>query len=277
MNLLHVVSLIAFLNKLRRHFETSDPGRRVALEVMFMLPAIVAVGFFGRAAASDVIYTPILTIVFTVTIIIRFLLVNEKGDWIFFVIGIVGGGGNDMLSMINGVYNYTSMTVLPFLSGLMPCWMIAFWGQVFLLFRKLFNHPWFKGPGFKKDKELLRGWLSKKLLVDVILLVVLRIAIYRTYLDPILPWLIYGGIVLARFLVFRPQKHELRIIGILPYAFAFEGLMVAFGLYVYYNPVFLGLPVWMFIWWTFLVPIVVKQLFDMAEFVLGRKSEVAAK
>ncbi len=272
-----MVSLIAFLAKLRRPFETNDPGRRVAHEVLFMLPPIVAVGISGRAAASDVAYTVVLTIVFTVTIILRFLLINEKGDWLFFVVGIIGGGGNDLSSMINGVYNYTSLTMLPFLSGLMPAWMIAFWGQVFLLFRKLFNHPWFKGPGFKKDKEILRGWLSKKLLVDVILLVVLRVAIYRTYLDPLLPWLIYGSVVLARFLVFRPEKHELRIIGILPYAFAFEGLMVAFGLYVYYNPVFLGLPVWMFIWWAFLVPIVVKQVFDMLEYVLVRKQEVQTK
>jgi len=272
-----VVSLIAFLDKLRRPFETNDPGRRIAHEVLFMVPVIVAVGFFGQAAASDVAYTVVLTVVFAVTIVLRFLLINEKGDWLFFLVGIIGGGGNDMSSMINGVYNYTSLTVLPFLSGLMPAWMIAFWGQVFLLFRKLFNHPWFKGPGFKKDKELLRGWLSKKLLVDIILLVVLRIAIYQTYREPVLPAAIYGGIVLARLLVFRPQKHELRIICILPYAFAFEGLMVAFGLYEYYNPVFLGLPVWMFIWWTFLVPIVVKQAFDMIEYVLVRKQEDTTK
>ncbi|MEX2681711.1 MAG: hypothetical protein Q6373_008925 [Candidatus Sigynarchaeota archaeon] len=272
-----MVSLIAFLAKLRQPFETSDPGRKVAHEVLFMVPVIVAVGFFGRAAASDVAFTIVLTIVFIATILLRFLLVNEKGDWLFFAIGIVGGGGNDMSSMINGVYNYTSLTVLPFLSGLMPAWMIAFWGQVFLLFRKLFNHPWFKGPGFKKDKDLLHGWLSRKLLLDIILLVVLRIAIYRTYLDAILPATIYGSIVLARFLVFRPQKHELRIIGILPYAFAFEGLMVAFGLYEYYNPVFLGLPVWMFIWWAFLVPIVVKQVFDMLEYVLEKRTGGAAK
>ncbi|MBN2151157.1 MAG: hypothetical protein JW839_06930, partial [Candidatus Lokiarchaeota archaeon] len=258
---------MALLARMRRPFETTDPGRRVAHEVLFIVPPIVAVAAFGQAAASNVAYTAILTLVFVVNIVLRFLLVNEKWDWLFFVVGIIGGGGNDMSSMINGVYNYTSATILPFLSGLMPAWMIAFWGQVFLLFRKLFNHPWFKGPGFKKDKELLRGWLSKKLLVDIVLLVVLRIAIYKTYLDPILPGLIYGGVVLARFLVFRPERHELRIIGILPYAFAFEGLMVAFGLYEYYNAVFLGLPVWMFVWWTFLVPIVVKQVFDMLEYV----------
>jgi hypothetical protein len=271
------LTVIAILNRLRQPFETNDPGRRVAHEVLFMVPVIVAVGAFGRAAATDAAYTLVLTIVFIITMVLRFLLINEKGDWLFFVIGVVAGGGNDLTSMINGVYNYTSVTLLPFLSGLMPAWMIFFWGQVFLLFRKLFNHPWFKGPGFKKDNEILHGWLSKKLLVDIILLVVLRIAIYRTYLDPVLPGLIYGGVVLARFLVFRPQKHELRIIGILPYPFAFEGLMVSFGLYVYYNPVFLGMPVWLFIWWVFLVPIVVKQVFDMLEYVLNKKSEVAAK
>ncbi|HME52259.1 MAG TPA: hypothetical protein VKM55_08575 [Candidatus Lokiarchaeia archaeon] len=249
--------------------------RRLGSEIIFLLPIIVVVGVLGRLAGTSVVYTIILTIIFTINIIVRFLLVNEKYDWIFFVLGIIAGGGNDLASQVNGIYRYTSLTLLPFLQGLMPVWMIVFWGQVFLLFRKVFHVAWFKGKGFAKDGRFFRGWLSTRLLADIIVLVVLRIIIYRTFMDPLIPAAIYGGIIVARLLLFRPRKNELLIMAILPYAFMFEGLMVTFGLYVYYNPVFMGLPAWLLLWWAFLVPLLLKQVFDMIEYVIAKKAAEA--
>jgi len=249
----------------------ATPARRLGSEIMFLLPIIIFVGVFGHLAAQNVVYTIILTIIFSANIITRFLLVNEKGDWIFFVLGIAAGGGNDLISQINGIYHYTSLTVLPFLQGLLPVWMIAFWGQVFLLFRKVFHVEWFQGPSFAKDGRFLHGWLSTRLLVDIIVLVILRIAIYRLYMDPVFPAAVYGGIIIARLLLVRPRKNELLIMAILPYAFMFEGLMVTFGLYVYYDPVFMGLPAWLLLWWAFLVPLLLKQVFDMMEYAIVKK------
>jgi len=202
---------------------------------------------------------------------LRFFLINEKGDWLFFLLGVLAGGGNDLMSMINGVYSYTSITVLPFLNGLLPVWMILFWGQVFLIFRKTFAIKLFQGPEFQKNGPFLRGWLNLQLIIDLIILVCLRIVIYSTYQDLWLPWIIYSIIIGARFLLFLPQKNELFIIAILPYAFLFEGLMVSFGLYVYINPIFLGLPLWLFLWWIFLVPILLKQVFDRIEYYFKNK------
>lgn len=225
----------------------------------------------------NVIFTIILTIIFTVNIIIRFLLVYEQGDWIFFVLGIIAGGGNDLASQVNGIYHYTSLTILPFLQGLLPVWMIVFWGQVFLLFRKVFHVSWFKGAGFNKDGRFLNGWLSTRLLIDIIVLVILRITIYRLYLDPVFSAAIYGGVIITRLLLIHPRKNELLIMAILPYAFMFEGFMVTFGLYVYYNPVFMGLPAWLFLWWAFLVPLLLKQVFDMIEYMISRKPAEVTK
>ena len=78
--------------------------------------------------------------------------------------------------------------------------------------------------------------------------------------------------ILARFAVFRPKKNEILILVILPYAYLFEYLMVIFGLYTYINAPFLGMPIWLLLWWVFLVPIVLKQIFDMIEYLLKKKS-----
>ena len=222
-------------------------------------------------------YTIIISIVFAVNLTIRFILLNEKGDWLFFLFGVAFGGGNDLMSMINGVYNYTSITIIPILAGLLPLWMILFWGQICLLFRKTFNLQWCKGEEFKKDGiPQLKGWIDIKIIVDIAILIVLRMVIYRTYLmDMWIPALIYGAVIGVRFIIFPPKKNELIIMVILPYAFLFEGLMVTAGLYVYFNPVplFLGMPLWLYIWWIFLVPIVVKEFFDRFEYIFKEKKE----
>ena len=239
-------------------------------EVFFMIIMTIAIGMFGERATLDVIYTIYLTIIFGIQLFIRFLLINEKGDWIFFLFGVIAGGGNDLMSMINGVYMYTSISIIPFLSGLLPLWMILFWGQIFLLFRKIFNLPWFKEE-FKKNGEFLNGWVDKTLILDLSLIVMLRIIIYNTYmLDFWIPALFYAIGVGVRFLIFKPKKSEVLIMVILPYAFLFEALMVVFGLYVYYNPVPIFLmPLWLLIWWVFLVPIVLKELFERFEYYIN--------
>jgi len=154
----------------------------------------------------------------------------------------------------------------------LPFWMLLFWGQVFLIFRKVFKIRWFQGVEFQKNGPFLKGWLNIQLIVDLIILVCLRIIIYNTYMDFLLPGILYGIIIGARFIAFPPKKNELLIISILPYAFIFEGLMVTFGLYVYINPIFLGMPLWLFLWWIFLVPILLKEIFDRMEYYFNNKS-----
>lgn len=239
-------------------------------EAAFLLPVTVAVALLGEAAKHDVSATLILTVVFFINLSARFILVYEKHDWIYFLVGVAGGGGNDLMSMARGVYSYTSIPLIPFLEGLMPVWNVVFWGQVILLFRKVFALGWFKGPGFKQDGFAAKGWITKRIIVDIVVLVVLRVVIYHTYLDPVVPGLVYGGVILARMAIVRPRKDELLLVAILPYAFLFEGLMVTFGLYVYHNPVFLGMPLWLFLWWIFLVPLLVKELFAMIDHGLAK-------
>ncbi len=254
------------------NYPPTTPEQRLVWEIVFLFVIIITVAFFGSLSSTNVLYTIIISIVFLVNLIIRFTLINEKGDWIFFLLGILAGGGNDLLSMLNGVYSYTSITILPFLNGLLPLWMILFWGQVFLIFRKIFHLKWFKGKEFQKDGPYLKGWLDNRLIVDIIILVCLRITIYNTYTDFWLPIIIYSTLIGARLLIFRPRKNEFYIMAILPYAWLFEGLMVSFGLYVYIHPVFLGQPVWLYLWWLFLVPLLFKAIFDRIEYLINKQS-----
>ncbi len=255
-------------------YPPETPEQRLIWESIFLCIMVVVIGFFGRYAARDVTYTIIISVLFSINLLVRFLLINEEGDWLFYIFGVIAGGGNDLMSMVNGVYKYTSITIIPMLTGLMPLWMILFWGQIFLLFRKIFNVNWFKGEEFKKDGILFNGWVDKKLIFDIILVIILRIVIYNTYmLDIWISALVYSVGIGIRFIIFPLKKNELLIIVILPYAFLFEGLMVLFGLYIYYNPVLLGIPLWLFLWWIFLVPIVLKEMFDRIEYFLKNKKK----
>jgi len=245
------------------------PAQRLVWELMFLFVIIIIVGIFGHLASIDVIYTMIISIIFGINLILRFYLINEPGDWLFFLFGVLAGGGNDLLSMIKGVYSYTSIKILPCLP--LPFWMILFWGQVFLIFRKVFNIKWFQGAEFQKTGPFLKGWLNVQLIVDLIIVVCLRLIIYNTFTDFWLPGIIYGVIIGARFIIFHPKKNELLIIAVLPYAFIFEGLMVAFGLYIYINPILLGMPLWLFLWWIFLVPLLLKEIFDRIEYSFKNK------
>lgn len=72
----------------------------------------------------------------------------------------------------------------------------------------------------------------------------------------------------VRFLSFPPKKNELIIIIFLPIAYFFEDLMIFFGVYVYYNPIFPRIPLWLMICWIRLVSIVLKEIFDRFEFII---------
>jgi hypothetical protein len=253
-------------------YPPQTPTQRLMWEIFFLFPILVGVFFFGKAASMDVKYTWYLTIIFGINLIFRFVLVNQKGDWFFYIFGVIAGGGNDLLSMINGVYNYTSVTIIPALNGLMPLWMILFWGQVILLFRKIFAIPALRGVKFTKSGKFFGGWADKALIFDCFLLISLRAVIYHFYLaNPWIPAAIYFIGIMIRFILFPPKRNQWLIIATLPYAYVFEGLLVEFGLYEYYYPAFLGMPGWLFLWWVFLVPIFVKELFDRFEYIIENK------
>lgn len=45
----------------------------------------------------------------------------------------------------------------------------------------------------------------------------------------------------------------------------YEALLIRFGLYVYSDPVLLGMPAWLLIYWAFIIPIFMKGIFERVE------------
>jgi hypothetical protein len=139
--------------------------RQVVLEFVFLGVAAVFIAFFMKK-------TPLISALICVNIIARFILIGRKYDWVFFLIGFVLGGGNDLVSMLTHVYRYTPPQILHMP---IPFWMLVFWGQILVAFRQLFQLPVFQGPPVKGNP-----WrIDFRLIADITTFIALRIIIYN--------------------------------------------------------------------------------------------------
>ncbi len=161
--------------------------------------------------------------------------------------------------MARGVYYYTPPHEL---SVPIPLWMLVFWGHIFVFFRHLFKLPAFRNTALNENP-----WkIDTRLTADIFTYLVLRAVIYRFVHDEPLPTMAYSIILLARILILPPQKNEWRLMGVVMLIGpAYEAALIKFGLYVYYNPVFLGMPAWLLLYWAFMLPIFTKGIFDRVE------------
>ncbi|UCD85179.1 MAG: DUF2878 family protein [Deltaproteobacteria bacterium] len=201
--------------------------------------------------------TKIMSIVFAAIVIFRFVFFNRRGDVIFFLMGVILGGGNDLMSMWRGVYYYTPATILPVP---IPVWMLLFWGEIFVFFRKLIRY----GP-FLRPETPRKRLLDLPLALDIILFAVYRIIIYRYASVPWLPDALYAGILVARLLLLPPKTDERKLmITILLLGPVYEIALIRCGLYVYQNGFIWGLPLWLIIWWVFIIR-VFKAIIDRIE------------
>ena len=204
--------------------------------------------------------TKVMSITFSLIIIFRFMLLNRKGDVIFFLMGVILGGGNDLMSMWKGVYYYTPSTILPVP---IPVWMLFFWGEIFIFFRRLIRY----GP-FLRTANMPKRLLELPFVLDLILLTIFRIIIYRYASEPWLPDALFAGIFSVRFLLIPPATDERKLmIAILIIGPVYEIVLIRFGLYVYQNGLVMGLPIWLIIWWIFIIRIL-KVITDKIEYIL---------
>lgn len=226
--------------------------RQVGFEMIFLAAVLVALKFFVHNTAA-------MSVFIAVNIILRFALIGRKGDLIFFLIGFVAGGGNDYLSMVKDVYYYTPEHILP---APIPVWMLFFWGHIFVAFRQLFQLPPFQGGPHGPHP-----WkLDFRLVLDIATAIVLRIIIYNFVRQEPIPTLGYAGVLVLRLVILPPKRNEwLLMIVATALGVLYEGGLIGLGLYVYYDAVFLGMPAWLIIYWTFILPILMKGLFDRIE------------
>lgn len=205
--------------------------------------------------------TPVMSVAMGLIIISRFIFLNRRGDWVFLLMGIALGGGNDVMSMYKEVYRYTPQTILPVP---IPVWMLFFWGEAFIFFRKLMRYGPFLGSGEKPPP------IDLPLAVDLGLFIILRMIIYRYSSVEWLPDAAFAGIMVARLLILPPPANERKLlIAILILGPVYEFILIGCGLYIYQNPFILGVPLWLIIWWVFIFR-VLKAVTDRVEHKIAR-------
>ena len=205
--------------------------------------------------------TGVMTVFIACVLVLRFIMLYRRGDVLVFVLGLVLGGGNDVLSMWQGVYFYTPPTLLPVP---IPVWMVVFWGEAFLFFRRLMRY----GP-FVADDQMPQG-LDTALVLDLLLLIPLKQVVYRTAGVPWVPDVVFAVALLLRYLVIPPRANERRLLlTILVLGPFYEALLIAAGLYVYQHGVVFGMPVWLIVYWLYIFR-VLKAALDRIELRLAR-------
>jgi hypothetical protein len=226
-------------------------------EAAVMLAAAAGVACFGAN-------TTLMTIFIAGLLVIRFFFMYRRGDVFVFVTGIILGGGSDILSVWHGVYRYAPPTLLPWS---IPGWMVVFWGEAFLFFRRLM-----RSSPFLATHETRREGLDLPLALDLLLLVPLKRMVYRYAAAPWVPDTVFAVVLLLRYLLVPPQGHERRLLlTILVLGPLYEIALISAGLYRYQHGIILGMPVWLIIYWIYIFR-VLKALLDRFELRICRQA-----
>jgi hypothetical protein len=233
-------------------------GKEVLSEAAVLLVAAGFIYFFAHQ-------TYLMSGIMAAILVLRFAVLNRRKDWVFFLIGLLAGGGNDLMSMFKGVYAYLPPHDF---SGLpIPVWMLFFWGEIFVFFRKLMRF----GP-FSGANEPPLKLIDLPLALDLIVVITYRLIIYRTAGHAWHPDALFAAILIVRLLLSPPKLHERRLMLLmLILGPVYEMILIASRLYHYQTGVVLGMPLWLIIYWVFVVRFL-KAIFDRMENFLGGRS-----
>jgi hypothetical protein len=151
--------------------------------------------------------------------------------------------------------------------------MLLLWGHIFVSFRQLFRLPFFAGPQFQG-----KPWrFDKRLIADIIVVVLFRIIVYNFVNREPIPTYGFAAVLIARLIIIPPKVHEWKlIIAVMLLGPAYEAACIHFGLYIYYNPVFLGMPAWLLIYWVFIVPLFMGGIFERMEYSFKARTRTLA-
>ena len=179
----------------------------------------------------------------------------------FFVLCIVLGAFNDWNSVHHHrVYDYTVDVGHPRWS-MIPVWMLLFWGMILRLVATLGRWRGLGSWTTPLEKVVFGGRVLRSphlaLLVQLLLVLGTRQAIYRTYLDPIWSWLPFALAACLYLVVLRPHGPALKLMGLALVAGpAIEILYIQVGqLHRYHLGWFGGVPLWIILWWALAIPI----------------------
>jgi hypothetical protein len=124
-------------------------------------------------------------------------------------------------------------------------------------------------PPFVADSTV-RIPVDLPLVADLLMLIPLKMALYRTASIPWQPDAIFAAALLLRYLVAPPRTHERGVLlTILILGPLYEIALVASGLYVYQNGILFGIPLWLIVYWLYIFR-VLKAVIDRLDIALAR-------
>ena len=184
--------------------------------------------------------------------------VSMASEILFLGICTAIGAYNDWNSVCNKrVYLYCVPHCVE--SNSIPVWMLVYWGMILRFIARLAR---WRALAPDRDVSKMVGIDGlrvespvAKVIAELSIVAATRQAIYRYYLDPVLSWLPFLLGLLLFLLLFRPSRHDLKLLGLsLVGGPAVEMLYIRVGhLHRYHLGWVWGVPVWIVFWWLLAV------------------------
>ena len=214
--------------------------------------ASILICLFSHRLILMTVLIPLLMILRTYYVTLRFNKEETIQEIIFLSICIVIGGFNDWNSVCNkNIYSYGVPTFFPKITTI-PLWMLFYWGLILRLITSLAFWSKIETQNTYSNKVRFFGdnaWF--KVLFQLLLVFITRQLIYINYLDPFLSW-IFFAIAFVVYLIFIPLK-KADILLLTSFAIGgpiTEVLYIKIGnLHHYHHGVFFGVPIWIILWW----------------------------
>ncbi len=197
----------------------------------------------------------------------------------FFTLCTLLGAFNDWSSVArHGIYHYTVPAAVPALGGI-PVWMMLYWGLILRFIVRLACWQGNDAGAIPRDRvRTLSGWRSsatRKVGLQIAILLATRQSIYRTFEDPLWSWLPFAIGALVYVVAFGLDAQERKLAFFIALVGpTLEVLMIQVGgLHEYALGWIGGMPLWIAIWWV-LAALIWKDLGRRLERVLADQAYI---
>ncbi len=237
-----------------------DSNRLMAVDAACIVVVSAAICLASRQLVFMSVFVPLVILArfFCLSLPAGNREVSIRAELVFFAVCTGLGAFNDWNSVCNKqIYDYTVPHFFDF--STVPLWMLLFWGMILRFFARLAR--WERlGPDRELSNRVGFGGFqinhpAAKILAELLLVMTTRWFIYRFYMHSVFSWLPFLVAVLLFLLLFRPGRHDYRLL----FIFLLVGPLVEFlyiqvgGLHFYHLGWVGGVPLWIILWWALII------------------------
>ena len=254
-----------------------DSNRLFAIDACLILVVSAAISVASRQLAFMTVFVPavILARMAAVAAVARSEGVSLGAEACFLLLCTALGAFNDWNSVCNKkIYDYTVPHYFAF--STIPIWMLLYWGMILRFLARMARWQVLGPPADANNAVGLGRFVVEsaplKVAAELALVLVTRQAIYRLYEHPVLSWLPFLLALLVMLVLFRPDRHDLKLLAIfLVGGPLIEILYIQLGdLHRYHHGWIGGVPLWIALWWLVCV-LIWKDLAFRVESALRRR------